>query len=456
MIFSSIRIKLTLWYIGVLALILFAFAGAAYSVFIQALENETDENLVEIARSLVGSITSEVARGEHAVPDERMVEVLNDYRFRDYECAFFTERNELISTTRQLEPSSALTLLEESYGKATFGDEPFRVLFMPFFVKGQNYKLYVFTSLHGQLALQGRLGRLFLLLTPLFVFFAGVGGHFLARQSLKPIADIGEQAKQISAANLNKRLTVSNENDEIGKLAVLFNELLDRLDTEFDRQRRFMADASHELRTPIAIVRGESEVTLAKESRSEAEYREALSVVNDESTRLSKIVEDLFTLARADSGELKADRREFYVDELVAECVRAIRTLAKKRNITVEFSNSEMQVCGDEALLRRLFLNLLDNAVKYNIDGGTIRVSVSGNSVSVSNTGPGIPPEQQELIFERFYRAEKSRSRRAETTTSGAGLGLSISRKIADLHDAELKYSRMLPGENTFTIIFPR
>src|SRR5688500_2586646 len=157
---------------------------------------------------------------------------------------------------------------------------------------------------------------------------------------------MGEQANRISAANLHERLPVANEKDELGKLARLFNDLLDRLDQEFDRQRRFMADASHELRTPLAVVRGESEVTLARESRTPAEYRESLGVVNDVSKRMSKIVEDLFTLARADSGELHANFNELYLDELVAETIRVVRTLADKRNITIELESEETCIKG--------------------------------------------------------------------------------------------------------------
>ena len=235
-----------------------------------------------------------------------------------------------------------------------------------------------------------------------------------------------------------------------------FNELLDRLDVEFDRQRRFMADASHELRTPLAIIRGESEVALSKNTRSSTDYQESLQVVNDESKRLTKIVEDLFTLARADSGNLKANLENLYLDELVSDCVRLIRTLADKRHLSIEFNGDETQIKGDEALLRRLFLNLLDNAVKYNIDGGSIKINVGENLVIISNTGEEIPKDQQRSIFDRFYRVEKSRTQTTETITSGAGLGLSIAKRIAELHLVTLEYSRNDNGENIFSIKFPR
>ena len=292
------------------------------------------------------------------------------------------------------------------------------------------------------------------LVAPLLILLAGIGGYFLARKSLKPIAAMGDRAKRISAANLHERLPIKNAKDELGNLAIVFNELLDRLDVEFDRQRRFMADASHELRTPLAIIRGESEVALLKDTRTPNEYQESLRIVNDESQRLTKIVEDLFTLARADSGEFKADLRDVYVDELVGDCVRSIRTLADKRNITIEFSGTETKIKGDETLLRRLFLNVLDNAVKYNIDGGRIKVNVADLTIAISNTGDEIPADQQKLIFDRFYRIEKSRTHNGETAMSGAGLGLSIAKWIADLHAADIEYARSKNGENIFTVTF--
>jgi signal transduction histidine kinase len=251
-------------------------------------------------------------------------------------------------------------------------------------------------------------------------------------------------------------LPIANKKDELGNLAFVFNDLLDRLNVEFDRQQRFMADASHELRTPLAIVCGESEVALSDGSRTPADYQESLLIVNEEGLRLTKIVEDLFTLARADSGELKANIRTVYLDEVVTDCVRAVRTLADKRNIAIEFIGEETQIKGDETLLRRLLLNLLDNAVKYNHDNGQIKVTVKDNSVMIANTGSEIPKEKRELIFERFYRLEKARSTDVETLTSGAGLGLSIAKRIAELHNAQLKFARSDDNENIFSITFPR
>jgi heavy metal sensor kinase len=456
--FSSIRVKLTLWYICVLALIVAAFALITYSSFVNVLHEETDENLTAMAQSLATSIKAEQNDGDsRRKSDELINESLDEFRFRDYQFAVFTNDDRFIASTTETKlPSDLASIDKEKFGNVYLNNIPFRSHVLPFHRENHNYKLYVFHSLEDEIALDARIRRTFYLIAPLLLLFAGLGGYFLVRESLKPIAAIGDRAKQITAANLHERLPVTNAKDEIGNLAIVFNELLDRLDVEFDRQRRFMADASHELRTPLAIIRGESEVALSKDSRSSTDYQESLKVVNDESKRLSKIVEDLFTLARADSGQLKANLDNLYLDELVSDCVRLIRTLADKRNLTIEFNGDETQINGDEALLRRLFLNLLDNAVKYNIDGGSIKINVGQNTVTISNTGDEIPAEQQKSIFDRFYRVEKSRKQASETITGGAGLGLSIAKRIAELHEAKLEYSRNDTGENIFSIIFPR
>ncbi len=456
--FSSIRVKLTLWYICVLALIVAAFALITYSSFVSVLRQETDENLMEMAQTLSASIKAEQNNGEpQPKPDEIVKESLAEFRFRDYQFAVFTNDDRFIGSTTESDlPPGLASIDKEKFGDVSVNGTTFRTHVLPFHVESHNYKLYVLHSLEDEIALDARIRRTFYLIAPLLLLFAGLGGYFLVGESLKPIAAIGERAKRISAANLHERLPIANAKDEIGNLAIVFNELLDRLDVEFDRQRRFMADASHELRTPLAIIRGESEVALSKDSRSSTDYQESLHVVNDESKRLSKIVEDLFTLARADSGKLKANLDNLYLDELVSDCVRLIRTLADKRNLTIDFNGEETQIKGDEALLRRLFLNLLDNAVKYNIDGGSIKIDVGQNTVTISNTGDEIPEDQQESIFDRFYRVEKSRTQTNETITSGAGLGLSIAKRIAELHQATLEYSRNDTGENIFSIKFPR
>jgi signal transduction histidine kinase len=270
---------------------------------------------------------------------------------------------------------------------------------------------------------------------------------------------MSSQAGRIGAANLHERLAVQNDRDELGHLARSFNSLLDRLSQSFERQQRFMADASHELRTPVAILRGEAEVALSRQARSPEEYRESLGVLHQEAERLTHIVDDLFTLTRADAGQYPLQPRDFYLDELVGECVHSARTLALAKKISLNFEEaSESPIHADESLLRRMILNLLDNAIKYTSEGGRVTVTCrrAGEeyALSITDTGGGIPADLQPRIFERFFRADKARSR-AGNDGGGAGLGLSISRWIAEAHHGRLELTRSDSIGSTFTAYLP-
>ncbi|MEJ7708408.1 MAG: histidine kinase dimerization/phospho-acceptor domain-containing protein [Pyrinomonadaceae bacterium] len=233
-------------------------------------------------------------------------------------------------------------------------------------IGGQTYTVIVMRSLDDVEDIVGRAGRALFIGVPLALLCASLGGYFLARKSLAPVVLMSETAARIGATNLHERLPVTNERDELGKLAGVFNNLLARLHESFEQQRRFMADASHELRTPLSIVRGESEVALSKDERTSEDLRESLAIVHDEGRRLTGSVEDLFTLARADAGQYTLATRDLYLDELACEVARSVRTLAAKREVMIDCEASvELPFHGDESLLRRMMTNLLDNALKH-------------------------------------------------------------------------------------------
>jgi heavy metal sensor kinase len=294
---------------------------------------------------------------------------------------------------------------------------------------------------------------------PVAILLASGGGYFLARKSLAPVVAMSSQAGRIGAANLHERLAIQNERDELGHLARSFNDLLDRLNQSFERQRRFMADASHELRTPVAILRGEAEVALSQQQRSLEEYRESLSILHHEAERLTHIVEDLFTLTRADAGQHPLQLSDLYLEELIGECVHSARTLALGKKISLSFEGAvESPIHADESLLRRMILNLLDNAIKYTPEGGRVTVTCEREgefyALRITDTGAGIPAELQPRIFERFFRADKARSR-SESDGGGAGLGLAISRWIAEAHQGRLELTRSDATGSTFTAYLP-
>lgn len=495
--FNSIRVRLTIWYLGILALIIVAFASAVYLLVERNLSRTTDENLAEWARNLETDLRKEETdlaaerrlreaekkkqfKPEESDEDEdeqsgqpkaeelqtieqAIDEEVGDFRFRDYWFAVFTNNGQPVASTFADEP--LLNRIKNFPAAGKYADLPgeseiFRVYCIALELEGKQFQIYATVSLREQTDFLDSLKRIFYVAVPVALLLAGLGGYFLARRSLAPVVSMSRQAAKISSTNLNERLSIKHERDELGKLAQVFNQLLGRLENSFEQQRRFMADASHELRTPLAIVRAESEIALSKDARTVAEYRESLAIVHDESKRLTRMVEDLFLLARADSGQFEPYWTTVDVRGILAECVRSVQSLAEKRNVKIELSAvEEMPLQADESLLHRLFLNLLDNAVKYNREGGTVSIAAEtvgkNYRVSISDTGAGITKEDEAKIFERFFRADKARSRNDEETNGGAGLGLSIAAWIVNIHQGSLVLKKSEADGSVFEVELP-
>jgi heavy metal sensor kinase len=299
------------------------------------------------------------------------------------------------------------------------------------------------------------LREIFLLCLPVMLLMAGFAGYLLARKGLAPIAEMTARAERISAESLHERLPVINKNDELGKLARVFNDLLARIESSFDGMRQFTADASHELRTPLAIIRGEADVALSQDREPE-EYRETLEIIQDEARLLSGIVDDMLSLARADAGQRGLKLEEFYLNDLVEECLHSARALALNKSLSLNFESSdETAVRGDEDLLRRMVVNLLDNAIKYTPDGGSVSVKLWRENgmvrLRVTDNGIGIPAEAAARVFERFYRVDKARSR----AEGGSGLGLPIVKWIAEAHHGSVNLESAPERGSSFTVSIP-
>jgi signal transduction histidine kinase len=280
---------------------------------------------------------------------------------------------------------------------------------------------------------------------PLAGLAALVGGWLIVWRALRPLTRMAATADGIDQRQLDARLPVPVPSDEVRTLAVAFNALLDRLAAVVGAQRRFMADASHELRTPVTVARTAAQVTLSAPLRTDAEYREALEIVASQTERLSHLVDDMFLLTLADVGGRRLELRYVYLDDLASECVRSVGVLAAERRLRLHLDTPPgVQIQGDEELLRRMLLNLLDNAVRYAPENGEVRVALrrTGDTatITVQDSGPGIPAGQRERVFERFVRLEPSRH------TSGGGLGLPIARWIAEQHHGTLTLDPACPS----------
>lgn len=476
--FRSMRARLTLWYTGVLALVLILFSLASYAYLVRAAQRRTDNSLAEAANSFISTLSTE-ANDEDLSADDAAKESADAFQSPDRVVMVYKDRREVVATSHVPQglasmnqwsstsfPSEFNALLTAAtaapaYATATLSGDDLRAIATLVDIKGQQFKVLMVQSLREQTAGLALARRAFYLGNPLALLLASLGGYFLARKSLAPVVAMAGQCEKIGAENLDERLAELDPRNELGKLVLSFNGLLSRLQGSFQIQRRFMADASHELRTPVAIIRGESEVALSSEMRTANEYRESLAIVQDEGKRLARIVEDLFTLARADVGQYPVERSNMYLDETVGQCVRSVDSLATQRGLRLEYETSacELFFTGDEALLQRMTLNILDNAIKYTPPGGVVSVSLKRNGSScklaITDTGKGIPPDLRVRIFERFFRADQARSRNEERNGSGAGLGLSIARWIAELHGGDLTLDKSDHEGSTFVISLP-
>jgi heavy metal sensor kinase len=478
---DSVRVRLTFWYTTVLALVLLLVAAVTYFIYSRNSRQRTDSDLVELSDAFVTTLQAELKdqQGPESLKTAG-IEAILEHRFRDHIYIVLDSSGKPVVSSWDLPAAAPLdkfTLAQAVEGISSprsvhpsfrsgsvfislrGGRNGYRGFSRKISLDDQPCTVIALQSLHAREEMLQDIRATFAWTIPIALLLASAGGYFLARKSLAPVVAMSSQAGRIGAANLHERLAVQNDKDELGHLAQSFNSLLDRLSQSFERQRRFMADASHELRTPVAILRGEAEVALSQQARSLEEYRESLGVLHHEAERLTHIVEDLFTLTRADAGQYPLQEGDFYLEELVGECVHSARTLASARKISLNFEGaSESPIHADESLLRRMILNLLDNAIKYTPEGGRATVTCRRRGdeyvLSITDTGGGIPAELQPRIFERFFRADQARSR-AENDGGGAGLGLSISRWIAEAHHGRLELTRSDSSGSTFTAYLP-
>ena len=319
----------------------------------------------------------------------------------------------------------------------------------------QYMKVYVAYPLNEIWDVLGSLFSIFLYLIPIAMIISVSGGYFLAVRSLKPVDNITATARAITARNLDQRIAHSGVDDELGRLVSTFNEMITRLQLSFDQIQQFSIDASHELRTPLTIMRGEIELGLRKEQSSD-EYRQVLLSAHEEIIRMTTIIENLLALAKADTGRATHNFQDVWLRPLIQEVYEDSKILAEEKQINVRLAQlDDTLVLGDPIRIRQLLLNLIDNAIKYTSAQGSIELSlIRGEGIakiSVRDTGIGIPKDEQQKIFDRFYRVDKARSREL----GGSGLGLSIVKWITEQHNGKISVESEVGKGTTFTVILP-
>jgi len=331
----------------------------------------------------------------------------------------------------------------------------FRIISIPIPREGRpNYVVQVATHLRFVTKSLSHFKGNMLAAFPILLVLGSLGGWILARRSLSPIGYIASKARSITSSNLDERLTTRGTDDEMDSLIRTINEMIARLESSFKRIAEFTADASHELKTPICALRGEAEVLLSKKRPAE-EYQEGLAHFIERFDHLNRMINDLILLSKFDSSQAELKMASLRLDLLVQDMGSLFKVLAEQRGVDLQMDRvQEVTIMGDKVRLQQLFTNLIDNAIKYTTEG-SIRITVEKDEenavVQLVDTGIGIPREEQEKIFKRFYRVDKSRSKES----GGVGLGLSIAEWIAKAHQGRIEVNSELNRGSTFTVYLP-
>lgn len=465
--FDSLRVRLTAWYASVLVGVLATFGVLLYSVVAYQLVRHHDEAL-KAAAGEVARVLSQQEDCEHLTDAQRaeLDKIGHLILFHDVggEGRVFYRS----SDSAHGEIPVDLQQVAATPASGWFETLPSRT--GPMRVYSESYRshagragvIHVMHALGDVPAPLRSLRLALLLMTPLAVLLSSAAGYWLSGRALRPVDEVSRLAREIGASSLSRRLPVPKSHDEIGHLVETLNDMIARLESSFEGMKRFTADASHELRGPLATMRGAIDVALSRE-REPAEYRRTLASVGDDVNRLRSITEDLLVLARADAGRIVLEQAPVRLDVVTSEVVESFQPLATERKVSVSARCAEATtVSGDERWLRQLTFNVVDNAIKFAATAATddaersVTVEVAQEDdaaiLRVSDTGPGISEEAAPRIFERFYRGDGVRTARG---SEGVGLGLAIAAWIVDAHRGRISVAERPGGGAVFTVRLP-
>jgi heavy metal sensor kinase len=441
---THLRARLTLWFVSALAGLLILAWGATFAILFWQLRSQLDHFAIQEIETVEGLMFF-TPQGE--------LQMHEDYHNHP-------ESKDVIDRFLEiLSPDGAVLYRNERLGNRVLGGAPFagegvggysvrserladgtrvRLVSRTHSLDGRRILIRLG---HTEEPLWSRLDEMMIasvFALPLVLALAGFAGYGLVRRALGPIEQMARRAQEITPQRLHERLPNDNTGDELGQLARVFNETLARLEQAFEQLRRFTADASHELRTPLAAIRSVGEVGLQKDG-SRAEYRDIIGSMLEEVNRLTSLVDNLLTISRADAGSLQLELVDVPVMQLVREAAALFEVLVEEKALNLIVTGDESAtVEGDRLFLRQALVNLLHNAVKYSPLGGTISVRVQSSinevAVDIEDNGPGIPLEDRQKIFDRFYRVDRARWRES----GGAGLGLSITKWVVEAHGGKI------------------
>ncbi len=458
-----IRWRLTILYGGIISLILIIFSCGVYVYFESSLQKSIDAKIKSMGEVISSSITdfhdpSMFGNFERYLenvlgrkPKGKLIQIMDrsgkigakssDVEAENFSASFGT-----------LERALAGEVVYETVQK---GGPRLRLVTIPIMDNRKVTSIVqVGTSLEDFDETMRRLLIILIVGIPTSVSLTIGLGYFMAKKALKPVDKLRKAAVKISSRNLEEYIDIGSRKDELGKLAETFNAMISRLRESFQRINQFSIDVSHELKTPLTILKGGTEVALRKE-RNRDEYKALLSSQLEEIDRMAQIIDDLLLLSKADTGKMQLNLSEIGIRDLIAQVYLDMKMLADKKSVQLSMAElADTRLKGDELKLRRMLWNIVDNGIKYTSAGGTVEISSALDDgyvrINVKDTGSGIAEGDIKYIFDRFYRADRARKRE-----SGTGLGLSISKWIAEAHKGAIEVESRPSYGSLFSIKLP-
>ncbi len=452
----TLRARIALWYGGIIALCLIGYAVAVAASFAHHVRRELDHRVHEDIE-LAALALSVDATGSAAWPGGFLSKQIEEEDGGGHRVEIWSPAGIRLLTAGTFDPKLPGDTAPREHAPRTF-ELPAGAVRVETAAVEVESRTFLVRAIVAEESARSQVRGLWLdlaLISATVLFLGGIGGVVLARRLLGPLARMAQHARRITAEDLHERMNVEVTGEELEHLRDAFNATLSQLERSFGQLRRFTADASHEIRTPLTALRSVGEVALQGE-KSKDDYREVIGTMLEEVDRLSRLADELLTIARAESGQAHYSFEPLDLGQLATSVASQLEVLAEEREQSVVLHVAAgVMVTGDRLSLRQALINLIDNAIKYSPEGSTVTVSVRSEDnaiVEVSDQGPGIAADQFEKIFERFYRVDASRSREM----GGTGLGLSLVKIAADANRATIEIDSEVGKGSTFRLIMPR
>jgi heavy metal sensor kinase len=444
----NVKFKITVWYAVFLTILLSAFSVFFYIIISRILYTNNVQLIKADANQAISIIQTE---GD-------IIQIAEPYRIVATNTFFvvFDKNGNKGLEGEALPEIVNLEIKDETIRYISVGGQRWAIYDKSIVVSGETLGyIRVGRSLQETIYALGNLKTILFISVPLYIILASIGGFFLADRALRPIDYITKTARDISRSHLSKRLQMPKTEDEVGRLSTTFNEMLDRLEASFKKERQFTSDASHELRTPVAIISAQAEQGLSLlKNKQNKECANAFISIQAECRKMSYLISQLLMLNKSDEGKYELNLETLDLNLIAEEVANEFKSLSTKKEIEIIFNSQDnILISADQTLITRMLINLVDNATRYTQSGGTVEISLSKENdsaiIKVSDTGKGIEKKDIDHIFDRFYQANEARN------GQGSGLGLSIVKWIVQIHKGEVSVESEPGKGSTFTVKLP-